>query len=111
MFNNDNITTVISLIESPFIINENIFNDNTFNVATLYVPEGTIEKYKETSGWNNFVNIEEGNGITSNISSIVGKNVKTNCYGLDGKMITSPHSGIGIIKLANGKTIKALMND
>ena len=50
------ITTVISLIVNPFdLYAENCFNQN----ATLYVPKGTIDKYKALTGWNNFLHIEE----------------------------------------------------
>ena len=53
---------VISMIENPFTINTKTFSDNTFYNATLYVPTGTIEKYKATNGWKKFFFIEEGNG-------------------------------------------------
>ena len=59
---------IISLIENPFAINgkasnyRGIFNQNTFNNATLYVPVGTIDKYKNTEGWKDFLFIEEGTG-------------------------------------------------
>ena len=67
-FDNSDITTVISLIENPFGIYGKIdehyrtFSLNTFNNATLYVPKGTIEKYKTTKGWKDFLFIEEGDG-------------------------------------------------
>ena len=62
------IPTVISLIENPFEIggktseSDRVFSLNTYNNATLYVPKGTIDKYKATKGWKDFLFIEEGTG-------------------------------------------------
>ena len=58
------ISTVISLIENPFTIydktsNNRTFSLNTFNNATLFVPKGTLDKYKTTGGWKDFIFIEE----------------------------------------------------
>ena len=66
-FNGADIPTVISLIENPFKItgktsSTRTFTQNTFLNATLYVPKGTIDKYKATDGWKDFVFIEEENG-------------------------------------------------
>ena len=66
-FEGVDISTVISLIENPFEItgktpNYRTFSQNTFNNATLYVPKGTIDKYKATYGWKDFLFIEEGAG-------------------------------------------------
>ena len=59
---------VVSLIENPFKItgktsNGKVFSQNTFNNATLYVPAGTIDKYKATEGWKDFLFIEEGDFV------------------------------------------------
>ena len=56
------IQKVISRIENPFGIDTNTFHDNTFYNATLYVPAGSVNKYKTTEGWRKFLYIEEGNG-------------------------------------------------
>ena len=66
-FDGVDIPTVISLIENPFTItgktsDSRTFTQNTFNNATLYVPKGTIDKYKATDGWKDFLFIEEGTG-------------------------------------------------
>ena len=66
-FNGVDITSIVSLIENPFEItgkssNLSTFSLNTFNNSTLYVPAGTIDKYKATQGWKDFLFIEEGTG-------------------------------------------------
>lgn len=70
VFNYTNkLDTIISLNENPSSFKgkgymENgymvgVFNDMTFDSAILYIPYGTIEKYKATSGWKDFRFIEE----------------------------------------------------
>ena len=88
-FNGCDIPTVISLIENPFAIDGKAseyfrtFSLNTFNNATLYVPSGTIEKYKATDGWKDFVFIEEG--VPAGINVVKNtKNNKTTIYDLNG---------------------------
>ena len=53
---------VVSKVENPFKIPTSTFSDNTFYNITLYVPVGTIDKYKATDGWKKFLYIEEGTG-------------------------------------------------
>ena len=66
-FNSDNLATVVSMIEKPFVINVKssmnpVFSQNTFMNGTLYVPTGTKDTYKATGGWKDFLFIEEGTG-------------------------------------------------
>ena len=65
-FDGCDLTEVISKIENPFFIYTNTFSDNTYNNATLYIPSGTIDKYKATEGWKNFYIIEEESGNGEN---------------------------------------------
>lgn len=50
------LTKVIALMEEPFEIRVGNFSTwgGTFTSAALYVPVGCVEKYRNTSGWNNF---------------------------------------------------------
>ena len=56
------LTSVTSEIEEPFNIGDYTFSKNTFMNATLYVPKGTVDKYKATEGWWKFVFIEGTGG-------------------------------------------------
>ena len=105
-FDGADIPTVVSLIENPFAItgktsDSSTFTQNTFLNATLYVPKGTIEKYKATDGWKDFVFIEEGTptGIKV-IENTQNKNATV--YNLNGVRLSEPQKGINII---NGKKI------
>ena len=53
-----------------------------FENTTLYVPQGTIDKYQATDGWNKFLHIEELNSsnmcVTPTISYKNGK-LSYNC--------------------------------
>ena len=52
------LTEVYSLIEEPFAIELNVFQ-NTPEDAILFVPKGTKAKYEATDGWKEFKNIVE----------------------------------------------------
>ena len=70
------LSSVISLVERPFNINGwysdyRVFDKKTFDTATLYVPVGTIEKYKNTSGWCDFKLMEEGNPFEHTLTYLV----------------------------------------
>ena len=64
VFVNTGLNQIVSLIENPFEIygsssSYGTFGYGSFKNAILYVPKGTIEKYKATNGWKDFVNIVE----------------------------------------------------
>jgi len=53
---------IVSKIEVPFSINDNVFDDSKkiiYTNAVLSVPEGKIETYRSIDGWKNFVNIQK----------------------------------------------------
>lgn len=66
-FNCKNLATVVSLIDRLFKIPDGTFSKTTFMNGTLYVPSETMEEYKATEGWKNFVYIEERvpNGVAN----------------------------------------------
>ena len=65
----NNLQKVVSKIVEPFEIAENAFSYETYSKATLYVPKGTVAKYRATEGWKNFKNIVE-EGTTTGIDDV-----------------------------------------
>ena len=59
-----NLQKVVSKIVEPFEIAENTFSDETYSKVPLYVPKGTVAKYKASDGWKNFKNILEEDTTT-----------------------------------------------
>ena len=105
-FDGADIPTIISLIENPFSINgktssDRTFTLNTFNNATLYVPIGTIDRYKASVDWRDFVFIEEGNPTGINAVEKTTNN-NTTIYDLNGIRQHEPKKGVNII---NGKKV------
>ena len=105
-FDGTDIPIIVSLIENPFAITDKssydrTFSLNTYNNATLYVPKGSINQYKATEGWKDFVNIVEG--IPSGISVVENtKNNNTSIYDLNGVRLPEAKKGINIV---NGKKV------
>lgn len=95
------------MIENPQWIHSYSFSNETFSNATLYVPVGTINKYKTLDGWKKFVFIKEG--LPSSITDIERKEVKERKrYTLDGKVVNNSRKGINIIQMNNGTSKKVI---
>ena len=107
-FDGCNLSEVISKIENPFSIDTSTFSDNTFYNATLYVPAGTIDKYKSTDGWKIFAIIKES--APSGIINIENEGVnELQRYTLDGRVAKRSHNGINIIQMNDGTTRKVVV--
>jgi len=112
-FISTDITNVISYIENPFPIegvgsSKRTFSNNTFYNATLIVPKGTLDKYKATEGWKDFVFIEE-NPNEAGIQSILFNNNIKEIHSLNGEKLQTPSKGINIIKMKDGTVKKVLV--
>ena len=95
-FSGCDIPVVISAIENPFEISTDVFSKNTYYNATLYVPVGTMELYKNTKGWNSFNYIVER--ISSGIKDFTVDNKTSKyIYDINGRKLKNPQKGINII--------------
>ena len=96
-----NLTSIISEIETPFAINDDVFDCDRdrkylYETATLFVPIGTKEKYQSTDGWKQFKNIVEGNASNIN-AEIIEEIMDCPIYDLNGRLLDQPQKGINII--------------
>ena len=62
----DGLTSLISEIQNPFYIRDDVFS--SYNKTKLTVPAGTKTKYQSTDGWKNFKNIVEAGGGSPEIA-------------------------------------------
>ena len=73
MFNGNNeLKAVYVSWTQPITINTNVFNNATYQTATLYVPGGTKAKYAAATGWKNFYNVQAWSVIVKLTASAHG---------------------------------------
>ena len=53
------------MLAKPFAISDETFDSDTYSNGTLYVPKGTVARYKATDGWKKFQNIVEEDSTTA----------------------------------------------
>lgn len=105
----NNLISVTSKIKKPFAINENTFNNSAYSKGTLYVPKGTVSKYKATESWKRFKYILE-EGTTTAIDDVEADNTLNTSnaiYDINGKRLpaTSLDELPAGIYIVNGKKI------
>ncbi len=105
------LTSVISEMEDPCFIVSDCFPEDVFNNATLYVPKGTVDKYKSTNYWSKFAFIEETE--TASIKTTNRENGETAeeqvHYDASGSQINKSHRGLNIIRMSDGTVKKVVV--
>lgn len=59
LFYSNKVSAIHSLIREPFDIDDNVFENDLYSKAKLYVPIGTKAKYLAAKGWKEFTTIVE----------------------------------------------------
>ena len=89
----------------PTINHSNMFDDDTYANATLWVPEGSLDAYSNAQGWQNFGQIKEGN--PTGIAHLRHRSyAKARYYLLDGRMLNDTPSQKGLYIINGRKVLK-----
>lgn len=120
----------ISVKEDVFENYYDTDDDEIYDNATLYVPEGTIDEYREIEPWGNFKNINDKTSVSEIMPNLnayydgVSKIIYTGCstglsyvYDISGNIVmqgvydhtinvSNLNDGIYVVMLPDGKKIK-----
>ena len=99
-FGDSKITTIWCKVDFPFDLNENVFDDEVYDNATLYVPVGSRINYMTSIGWNRFKNIVETDTEPTTDVSVAKADQPSKAapvYSLSGQRLSQPQKGINII--------------
>ena len=103
------LANVYLLQEQPYEIAIQVFSRNTYDLGTLHVPVGTKELYKQTAGWNRFMNIEEDAPTGINAAHCVKAAEEAARYTMDGRHLSKPQPGVNIVRMTDGTTKKVIV--
>lgn len=103
------LANVYLLQEQPYEIAIQVFSRNTYDLGILHVPVGTKELYKQTAGWNRFVNIEEDAPTGINAAHCVKGAEEAARYTMDGRHLSKPQPGVNIVRMTDGTTKKVIV--
>ena len=84
---NPRLSVIISKIEEPFSIDADVFEEDTYENAVLYVPKGSKSKYEAATGWSLFKTIIEATS-TAIQPSIKERNFEVPVYDLQGHRLS-----------------------
>lgn len=108
-----NLKEFISLTSTPPVLVEDengaTFANVDLSKATLYVPQGSKEKYEQAAVWNTFGKIVEINptniaGVENGISNMI-----ISRYSVNGQRLATPAKGINIVKYSDGSVRKEMV--
>ncbi len=92
-----NLTTITVNQYDPIPIFDNDFSDYTHQHARLIVPMGCADKYRNTKGWDLFVNIKEAaTGIDAISTDRAADSNSSAAYNLAGQKVSDGYKGIVI---------------
>jgi hypothetical protein len=105
--------SIKSFITEPYSIQKDVFDENVYRQATLYIPKGTEKLYSRFDGWREFLNIVEMEDPADGIANLQAKDIEVlqndnsiiifgvvegtpiNIYDVSGKIVGSATAATG----------------
>ena len=114
--NMGSLTAVISHIVEPFTIQKGVFASEEYNSstqtstytpssATLYVPAGTLEKYKAIEGWTMFSGMYEGEPSEATVGGLTYSYAKGSGYA---KVVAGNYSSLSSVTIPGSVSIDGI---
>lgn len=107
----EGLESVVAMSSQPCQLNEEAFTPRTFRDATLYVPDGTENRYRAADGWKKFKQIEGYSAWLLGVDPISDNNARRPIIKTDGHRILlsnlSANERVSVYRL-NGSLVKAV---
>jgi len=102
---------IYTLSAIPCTITDQVFYPIMYTGATLHVPQGTEDAYRNAEGWKNFNRITSDPTRVHEISDdTMSEPIPVGYYDLTGKKLDVPRQGINIIRYNDGSVRKLIIN-
>ena len=92
---------------SPLVSGAGLFDSVIYSMATLYVPDESVEAYRKADGWKNFANILPLS--SSGIDDVTADptDASAEYFNLQGQRLNAPATGVMLVRRGS-KTVKQL---
>ncbi len=111
-----NLTSIYCKNATPCLLEDDVFDYTHYQEATLFVPEGSLDAYKNAEGWKNFFNVKEEDEVSTDIDGVVAGNTNSSIKAENGNIVIKNAKGnISVYTLsgamiqnvlANGESVK-----
>ena len=105
----DNLTDIYCLSERVPSVGFDAFKDSYIEYATLHVPAVSLDAYKTTPPWSDFMAIiplsEDETGVDNNFIN----SDTPDYYSFNGQRNSTPRKGVNIVREKSGKTYKMVV--
>ena len=85
-----------------------IFSPSCYSSCILYVPQGSLQSYRQTYPWSQFNNIQEFDELGVDDVNANAHGIETERYDESGHLLTAPVKGLNIVRCSDG-TVKKVM--